>query len=262
MNDRYSFESHSDDFTPEPAIVNRILRFESGAAFTDTDPEPQASAFPCSQLDGLDIAHHVAVPEGYEPTYAYPLIVWLHDDGAEETEICDVLPRISDRNYLGVSLRGNVIRESGFGWTTANGGLSLIVGQLNELLSAVQRQFSIHTHRIYLAGFGTGGTVAWEILLRQPRDWSGAICLSADFPQIDHPLAMFRQLQQRRLLLSTGLDGTGDLVKQMVDAGRLMYSAGMEVGTRVYDAGRRTPSDKMLRDVDRWVMDCIATAIR
>ena len=43
----------------------------------------------------------VFVPENYEPNYAYPLVVWLHDAGRSERDIVDVLPHISMRNYFG-----------------------------------------------------------------------------------------------------------------------------------------------------------------
>ena len=260
MHDRSPFHPSGDDQSPERLITNRILRFESGAMLAVAEAPP-ACPLPV-QFPTLDFPHRICLPEGYEPGYAYPLLVWLHDDGADERELDDVLPRISNRNYLGVSLRGNLTQEPGSGWTTADAALLSIIDDVHKLVAAAEDRFLIHADRVYLAGHGTGGTLAWEILLRQPSQWAGAICLSADFPQIDHPLAMFRHLQRRRLLLSTGLDRPAAQVKQLIGAGRLMYSAGLEVGTRIYDSGRRGPSDKMLRDVDRWVMDSIATAVR
>ena len=260
MNDRWTFESRSDDHSPEPAGSNRILRFEAGRSFSAVADE--APVLPLTHVPGLEVPHRISLPTGFESGYAYPLIVWLHDDGCDEDEIDEILPRISERNYLAVAMQGNIARPTGRGWSTADDLLPKILEDLGELVAGVEEQYRIHSDRIYLAGFGTGGSLAWELLLRQPRPWAGAICLSGQFPQMDHPLAMFRELQQRRLLLSTGLDGDSQRVAELVNSGRLMYSAGLEVGTRIYDSGRRLPTDKMLRDVDRWVMDSIATAVR
>lgn len=260
MTYRWDSEYHSDEQFQPSSPTNRIWRFEAGTSLAIAD-ETSLEFLP-TQLDHIDVPHHLCLPEGYEPGYSYPLIVWLHDDGADAEEIDTILPRISERNYIGLALQGNVAKALRYGWSSTEEHLPRILSQLNEIVEAVTERFAIHPHRKYLAGFGTGGTLAWEILLRQPMHWSGAICLSGDFPQIAHPLAMFRELQQRRLLVSTGIDCPPEQVTKLINAGRLMYSAGVQVGTRIYDAGRSVPTDKMLRDVDRWIMDCISTAIR
>lgn len=260
MKYRWDSGFHSDERSSDFAQTNRILSFESGSTLAVAEAAP--IEFAPTRLDHVSIEHRLCLPEGYTPGYAYPLIVWLHDEGSDAEEIDDILPRISERNYIGIALQGNVARPVRCGWSSSEDRLPAVLDQLNELVEAVADRFPIHPQRKYLAGFGAGGTLAWEVLLRQPSQWTGAICLSGEYPKIDHPLAMFRELQQRRLLVSTGLDCPPGQVKEMIEAGRLMYSAGMQVGTRMYASGRTTPSDKMLRDIDRWVMDSIATAVR
>lgn len=259
MNDRRPFESRSDDYSSEPTGINRILRFEAGTSVSVVDAVWE---FPIAQLSDVETPHRLCLPEGFEPSYSYPLIVWLHDDGCDMEEVVDILPRISERNYLGVALQGNVLCPVGRAWSTSDERISQILNNLEEVVTATEERFRIHEDRVYLAGFGSGGTLAWEILLRQPQCWAGAISLSGQFPKMNHPLALFRELQQRRLLVSTALDCPTAQVNDLINSGRLMYSAGLEVGTRVYDRGSKSPTDKMLRDVDRWVMDSVATAIR
>ena len=259
MSNRRHSEFRFDDSGSQPSAENRIWRFESGTALAVAEAPPDVSA---TRLAEVAAPHRLWLPDGYEPAYAYPLIVWLHEDGGDEFELDEMMPRISERNYIGVSLRGNVMRSVRFGWSTAEDRLTEVLAQLQEVVDGLADWFPIHPSRKYLAGFGAGGTLAWEILLRQPSNWTGAMCLSGRYPRIDHPLAMFRQLQQRRLLLSAGLDAPSPFVRDLVEAGRLMYSAGIQVGTRIYDSGSQTPTDKMLRDVDHWVMENIATAVR
>jgi phospholipase/carboxylesterase len=259
MTDRRHSEFEFEDSGPQPSAVNRIWPRESGSALA---VDLSHADIAVTQLAEIEASHRLWLPEGYEPGYAYPLIVWLHNDGGDEMDLDEVMPRISERNYIGVSLRGNVLRSVRFGWSSAEDRLAEILAQLHEVVEAVADRFSVNPHRKYLAGFGAGGTLAWEILLRQPSHWTGAMCLSSRFPEIEHPLAMFRELQQRRLLLAAGLDGRTPSISELVRAGRLMYSAGLQVGTRIYDSGSRFPTDRMLRDLDHWVMDAIATAVR
>ena len=61
-----------------------------------------------------DRPHSVHLPEHYEARYAYPLVVWFHGDGSSEAELSTVMPNISDRNFIGLALRGNVACEVGF----------------------------------------------------------------------------------------------------------------------------------------------------
>src|SRR5215813_13657417 len=45
-------------------------------------------------------------PLGYEPRYAYPLIVFLHGEGGNEEQILRLAPRVSRRNFVSIGLRG------------------------------------------------------------------------------------------------------------------------------------------------------------
>ncbi len=45
-------------------------------------------------------------PQGFAPAYAYPLLIWFHDAGANESEMQDWVSQISQRNYVGLGLRG------------------------------------------------------------------------------------------------------------------------------------------------------------
>src|SRR5205823_7073912 len=46
------------------------------------------------------------LPTGYEPRYAYPLLVFFHGHGGNEEQILRLAPRLSRRNYICIGLRG------------------------------------------------------------------------------------------------------------------------------------------------------------
>src|SRR5271166_6201170 len=66
------------------------------------------------------------LPTGYEPRYAYPLLVFLHGNGGNEEQILRLAPRLSRRNYICVGLRGpdflghRADGKWGFGWGDAS----------------------------------------------------------------------------------------------------------------------------------------------
>src|SRR5687768_1842405 len=58
-------------------------------------------------------------PLHYERRYAYPLLVWLHDDGGNERELRQLMPHVSVRNYVAASARGTMRAEKSgraFAW--------------------------------------------------------------------------------------------------------------------------------------------------
>src|SRR3954453_15794810 len=48
------------------------------------------------------------LPFGYEPRYAYPLLVFFPGQGGKEEQIRRLAPRLSRRNYISIGLRGPV----------------------------------------------------------------------------------------------------------------------------------------------------------
>src|SRR4051794_19841644 len=53
----------------------------------------------------------VFAPLHYESNYAYPLLVWLHGPGDDESQLKRIMPLISMRNYVGVGPRGTVAQS-------------------------------------------------------------------------------------------------------------------------------------------------------
>src|SRR5215467_16357260 len=62
------------------------------------------------------------LPFGYEPNYAYPLLVFFHGHGGNEEQVLRLAPRLSRRNYICIGLRGpqalclRADGRTGYGW--------------------------------------------------------------------------------------------------------------------------------------------------
>lgn len=210
----------------------------------------------------INAPHAIALPDIYEPRYAYPVVVWFHAAGGTEEDLFEVLPQISDRNYLGLALRGDVPQGAGATWSLSGRDGRNLLQDVEEAVHGLAQRFRIHPERVYLAGVGAGGSAALELALQHPEAFAGAACLCGSFPAIEYPLARFRGLRGRRVLLSTAVDCRDVKIADLVAAGRLLYTAGMQVGTRVYQSMAALRGGKMLRDLDHWIMDAISSAVK
>src|SRR3954453_20324282 len=121
-------------------------------------------------------------PFGYEPRYAYPLIVFLHGQGGNEEQILRLAPRVSRRNYVSIGLRGPVSLGTnrkgalGFSWGDASHE-ELIEDYLLQAIRQTRLHYHIHSERIYLAGFAEGATLAYRLGLTFPDLVGGVIAL-------------------------------------------------------------------------------------
>lgn len=244
---REAAEAEHDDFPAHPEIIELI------ESMLVANPNLQ----PSGEIQTCQRPHSVYLPEHYEAGYAYPLIVWFHRDGSSEAELAQVMPSVSDRNYIGVALRGDCVSGSGHAWSAAGAQSQELLEDVRSIVTSLRRQYHIHSERIYLAGFGSGATTAIQLMLNKPEWFGGVISFSGEMPKTDAPLMRVDDLKDKRILLATSLGSTTTRVGDVVAAGRLLYSAGMQVGTRVYQGVENSPTKKMLRDLDSWLMDAI-----
>lgn len=217
---------------------------------------------PFTHRPTTDRPYSIQLPEHYEARYAYPLIVWFHGDNSSEAELSSVLPKISDRNFIGVALRGNVAEKSGFSWSTSEAEFSALRNDVEAVARNLRRQYHIHSERIYLAGFGSGASAAFNLFLHKPEWFGGAACLCGSFSNVQVPSTGFGELQNKRLLLATTVGNRSIGVRDVVTAGRMLYSSGMQIGTRVYQEPGTVPSGKMFSDINHWLMEDVCSVTR
>lgn len=198
-------------------------------------------------------------PQGYEPRYAYPLLVFLHGRGEDETQWTRALPAISRRNYMAVSLRGVEALERpeggvGYGWGGAHRCDSLLEDYVLAAIQSTMRASHIHSERIFLAGTCEGASVAYQLGLAFPEKFAGIIALNGYLPGGPLPPASHRI--RRRLGVFLGHGGRNAVVapEKARAAYKLLYAAGLDVNGRFYPSGHNI-HPAMLRDLDRWVMD-------
>lgn len=241
-----------------PAKLAQRLSFPADGlnAINHTDePAARRSARP----RGRKVSKLVVLPESYQPRYAYPLIVWLHAAGEDEAAGQQALTAISDRNYIGLAVRGDLRLRTGYDWSSDIVGHAFRIGGIVAKLS---RKYRINPDRIYLAGTGMGGTRALQLLLTTPELWTGAANLQGEVPTDVRAALNMRMLRHKRVLLSRQLGGNPAQLASVVSSSRQFHDQGLDVTTRLYQPSGKRITNRMLREIDHWIMAAVSTAIR
>jgi len=177
----------------------------------------------------------VFVPQGYEPGYDYPLLVWLSDPTSARFDLGRVMSRLSLRNFVAVQAMG--------------GGTAV-----SRAVDRVRERLSIHPRRVWLLGHGAGGTEAFRIACRDPESFAGVVSLGGPFP-LDEGLFARVGAVRRMPMLYCCRNSTAAASAAHTDRTlRLFHAAGAMLAMRIYK-GTEGLSKAMLGDVNRWLMD-------
>ena len=195
----------------------------------------------------------------YERGYAYPLIVWLHGSAGDERELRRVMPHISMRNHVGVAARGPVTdlqAGEGYCWRQSSQQIEEAEQRVLDCVAAAQRRFHVHPQRVFLAGFGCGGTMAVRIAWNYPGRFAGVASIAGPLPQDHCPLGAINRMRGLPVFLATGQQGVSYPQTHVCNDLRLLHAAGFTVALRQYPCGDDLTTT-MLADLDRWVMEYV-----
>jgi len=202
------------------------------------------------------------LPTGYEPNYAYPLLVFFHGHGSNEEQILKLAPRLSRRNYICIALRGLQpvdAREgdrSRYSWGPDGACDPAVEDYVFQAVEQTRRQYHVHSERIYLAGIWEGATLSYRMALDFPERFAGVIALNVCMPRRG-PLFRLPAIRQLKVFVGHGsANAIAPLALARRDQ-RLLYTAGLSVRMHTYPTNHRLHPD-MLRDVNRWIIDSIS----
>ena len=198
------------------------------------------------------------LPAQYERRYAYPLVIFFHPDGGNEEAAVAMAPQLSERNFIGVGLRGprtlgTAEGVSSFGWDGATS--DDLEEYVVRAVEQTRRDYHVHTERIYFAGLGDGSTAAFRAGFRMANRIAGIASLNGAYPKAEPGQPLFRLSEIRKLKMLIGHDvaNTETPISQAEKAYRLMYAAGANVQYRTYSKNQSI-GQEMLQDVNRWII--------
>ncbi len=232
-------------------------RLTHASETTDTFSSASVEQGRYSRSVSRHLAYSLFAPLHYEKNYAYPLVVWLHGPGDDERQLQRIMPLISMRNYVGVCPRATIPgneRHQLPTWEQSSVGIETAEQVVMDVIDVASERFNVAEHRIFLAGFQTGGTMAMRIAVQNPHRFAGALTIGGPFPSGATPLGKIDNLRDFPFFIAQGRDSTRYPIQRLCEEVKLFHAAGMSVTIRQYPRADELDS-LMLHDMDVWMME-------
>jgi phospholipase/carboxylesterase len=206
------------------------------------------------------------LPEGYAKGYAYPLLVLFHGRGGNEEQVLRLAPRVSRRNFLAVSFRGDAEigrRADGqpaCAWDASDADRT--ADAVVQAVAQTRRTCHVHTERVFLVGLGEGAAAAYQAAFALGDKVAGVIALNGTLPRVAGKVPLFRLDQVRRQRVFIGQSSCAPPAA-VIDAARdskLFYAAGADVQLARFKSPVALPKE-MLAAVNRWVIDRVCAPV-
>ncbi len=203
-------------------------------------------------------------PLQYEESYAYPLIVWLHSDGQNASQLQSILPGISMQNYVGVAPQAPVGNfQCGYHWEQDFDSIHAAQESVYGAIESASSRFNIAKHRIFLAGLGGGGTMALRIAMSQPEQFAGVIALNGPVPDGHSVLSRWKEARQLPVFwahhqeASQGKTSAASMCRNFQE----LFTFGfLNLVAREYPTLQNL-EDLAPREINKWIMEQVQTAI-
>jgi phospholipase/carboxylesterase len=152
-----------------------------------------------------EFPHRLFLPHNFTPSYDYPLVVWLHSDRSSEMELDSVMESLSDQNYIAVAPRANIrssTKQRLFQWGNSKTDVAFAEEAVCDCIASAKELLPVKTDRVFLAGFGTGGTMAQWIGLQYSNLVAGVVSLSGAMPSLGGSLSNWKTTRHLPVLFS------------------------------------------------------------
>lgn len=201
------------------------------------------------------------LPLHYEPNYAYPLIVWLHSDGHSANQIQQVMLEMSLRNYVGVGVCSSVGNpQSGFCWDQEWDTIDLAYNSVTTAIENTQQRCQINSRKIFLAGAGSGGTMAFRLAFSRPDLFAGVLSIDGQLPATDTPLLDWEKCRSIPIFWAHDNHSPEFSQTQLCQQLKLLYVAGFKVKLCQYRK-IEMPCSVVFSDANQWIMETIDSAV-
>ena len=125
-----------------------------------------------------------------------------------------------------------------------------------DSIEIARGKYHISPKRVFVAGFDTGGTMAFHVAMSYPERFAGVLSFGGSFPAGKKPFRHLDRARRLSVFLVAGRDSACYPPQHVCDDLRLLHSAGLSITLRQYPC-RQELCPQMLRDMDRWVIEQI-----
>ncbi len=240
--------------------MNR-LPFETSGQHSSGSTQVADNPRPLLERTPLNLAqpHRLFFPQHFEVKYSYPLLIWLHSDDSSEYELDGVVPSISLRNFMAVGLRGpkvSPLKARHFRWSLRRDILCVSEQSVLETVRLATEDLSVDPTRIFICGYGTGGTVAQWLALRHPESFAAAISINSTAPDVAGSLVNWKQRHQTKVLYMYGDNSTVANSGEVSQALRFAHRSCLNYQFVQFDCGDEL-NTSMTEHMNRFMMESI-----
>jgi pimeloyl-ACP methyl ester carboxylesterase len=167
------------------------------------------------------------------------------------------MPLISTRNFVGIAPRGTLRTnqsERRYGWELTPSAVAEAFQRVRHCIEVAHGQLNIHGKRIFVAGYGEGGTMALRVGMEHPELFAGAISLGGRVPRGGHAFRRINEARRLPLMLSVSPTEERYSKQQVMDDLRLLHSGGFSLSLNLYPE-EDVLTDIMLADINSWMME-------
>jgi phospholipase/carboxylesterase len=196
------------------------------------------------------------LPSRYEENYQYPLIVWLHHDGASQQQAAEVMPYISTQNYVAVGVQATRACDAAghhYQWLQSPLGTAVAEETVFAAIDEACRRFTIHPERIYLCGYREGGTMALRLGLRNASQIAGVVSIDGSLPRGGRPLSDLQSAKQLAIFAAVAMMGQRYPIQTVCEDLKLWHAANLRMDMRQYTVDDCMVKE-VLRDINAWIM--------
>lgn len=222
------------------------------AAGAETQPRPSF----------LDQPAEVVVPADYDPSVAYPVYVFLPYTGGRAIDFYSRMLDFIERDNALVVLPSGRPRSVDY----LPDFMSFVRWYEERLLTdlaRIERQYSVDSDRIVVAGFSLGGDLGWALALRNPDRFAGAVMAGtrASYPA---PRGSVETLNRRgfRGAFIIGRSELAARAEGIERAESLLRGGGVETRFRTVEGGHTYGSASEVVEALYWVLDTNGTEMR
>jgi predicted esterase len=121
-------------------------------------------------LGGKVKKYWAQVPPEYRPGRSYPVLIVLHQSGEKARQMLDRWKMEAARNgYILAAVQWSDSEDATYAYSEEEHAIVL------DLLHDLKRKFNVDSDRVFLAGFGQGGNMAYDIGLSHPDEFAGIL---------------------------------------------------------------------------------------
>lgn len=182
-----------------PPLLTNDLSYTKRSAPLDVPYDNLVTQLP------VDVQHRIYYPTNFTPTYEYPLVIWLHSDQSSEMEVDSVMDSLSDQNYIAVAPRANIRSSAArrlYRWGDTSSDYAFAEESVWNCIMGALEDLPVASDRIFIAGFGRGGTLAQWIGLQYAERIAGVVSFSGIAPSLTAGLANWKCAKELPLLFA------------------------------------------------------------